>query len=157
MRERSNSVLSRVPRDLLVVGVVVLASSASFGVGMLAERERAGSNGGGKETGVGNGFLIEDISSSTAPALPASVASAVSYPKAPKSPKVVAPSIPVVPAGTVVAPVEGKYVASKNGTKYYLPGCSGAKRIKEENKVWFVTADDARKAGLSPASNCPGV
>ncbi|MBU4480337.1 hypothetical protein KKG48_02760, partial [Patescibacteria group bacterium] len=33
----------------------------------------------------------------------------------------------------------GKYVASKSGTKYHLPWCSGAQRIKEENKVWFDT------------------
>jgi hypothetical protein len=26
----------------------------------------------------------------------------------------------------------GQFVASKNGTKYYLPTCSGANRISEE-------------------------
>src|SRR3989338_2151067 len=29
------------------------------------------------------------------------------------------------------------YVASKNGTAYYLPSCSGTGRIKEENMVLF--------------------
>lgn len=54
---------------------------------------------------------------------------------------------------TGVAPV----VASKNGTKYYFPWCSGVDKIKLENKVIFATEDNARKAGLTPASNCPGL
>jgi hypothetical protein len=49
---------------------------------------------------------------------------------------------------------EGKYVASKNGSKYYLPECSGVKRIKEENKIWFDTIKEAEKEGYEPAKNC---
>ena len=52
---------------------------------------------------------------------------------------------------------EGGYVASKSGTKYHLPWCSGAKRIKEENKVFFKTKEEAEKAGYTPASNCKGI
>jgi hypothetical protein len=52
---------------------------------------------------------------------------------------------------------EGGYVASKNGGKYHLPWCSGALRIKEENKVWFKTKEEAEKAGYTPASNCKGI
>lgn len=52
---------------------------------------------------------------------------------------------------------EGGYVASKSGTKYHLPWCSGAKRIKEENKVFFKTKGEAEAAGYSPASNCKGI
>lgn len=51
----------------------------------------------------------------------------------------------------------GGYVASKNGTKYHLPWCSGAKRIKEENKVWFKTKAEAEAAGYTPAANCKGI
>ena len=29
------------------------------------------------------------------------------------------------------------FVASKNGTKYHYPWCSGAQSIKEENKIYF--------------------
>ena len=58
-------------------------------------------------------------------------------------------------AGTRV--LVGKYVASKNGTKYYLPNCSGAKRISETNKVWFATAAVAVAEGYTPAANCPGL
>lgn len=49
------------------------------------------------------------------------------------------------------------FVASKNGTKYYLPGCSGASRIKEENKVWFESTTEAENAGFTPAANCSGL
>lgn len=49
------------------------------------------------------------------------------------------------------------FVASISGTKYHLPTCSGAKRIKEENKIWFSTKEDAELSGYDPAGNCPGI
>ncbi len=49
------------------------------------------------------------------------------------------------------------YVASKTGTKYHLPWCAGAQRIKDENKVWFATKEDAEAAGYTPAANCKGI
>lgn len=62
------------------------------------------------------------------------------------------------PAATApTAAGEGAYVASKSGTKYYLPSCSGASRIKEENKVWFATLAQAEAAGYTAAANCPGL
>ncbi|MFA5998134.1 MAG: hypothetical protein WC814_01990 [Candidatus Paceibacterota bacterium] len=50
----------------------------------------------------------------------------------------------------------GPIVASKSGTKYYLPGCAGAERISEANKVWFASAAAAAAAGYAPAVNCKG-
>lgn len=55
-------------------------------------------------------------------------------------------------SGTATA--TGDIVASKNGTKYYKTTCSGAKRIKEENKVYFQTVDDAVMAGYGEAKGC---
>lgn len=60
-------------------------------------------------------------------------------------------------AETTGISTEGAYVASKGGTKYHLPWCSGAQRIKEENKVWFSTKAEAEAAGYSPAANCKGI
>ncbi len=61
-------------------------------------------------------------------------------------------------AGQVLgASAKGAYVASKNGTKYYLPNCSGVNRIKEENRIWFATVEQAKARGLTPAANCPGI
>ena len=53
--------------------------------------------------------------------------------------------------------VSGEVVASKSGTKYYYPWCTGVSKIKEENKVWFKSIEDARLTGLTPASNCIGL
>ncbi|PIR58099.1 MAG: hypothetical protein COU71_00495 [Parcubacteria group bacterium CG10_big_fil_rev_8_21_14_0_10_38_31] len=51
----------------------------------------------------------------------------------------------------------GVIVASKNGTKYHFPWCSGAIRIKDENKIWFGSESEAKSAGYGPASNCKGL
>jgi len=51
----------------------------------------------------------------------------------------------------------GSVVASKNGAKYHFPWCSGAVRIKDENKIWFDNVEEAKKAGYEPASNCKGL
>lgn len=48
-------------------------------------------------------------------------------------------------------------VGSKSGTKYHLPDCSGAKRIKPENLITFESIDAAKAAGYTPAANCPGL
>lgn len=54
--------------------------------------------------------------------------------------------------GTVV---QGQnFVASKNGSRYYPVDCKSSSRIKPENKIYFNTADDAQRAGLSLASGC---
>jgi Metal binding domain of Ada len=52
---------------------------------------------------------------------------------------------------------KGMYVGSRSGTTYHLPWCSGAKRILEENKVWFQTKEEAETSGYKPASNCKGI
>lgn len=64
---------------------------------------------------------------------------------------------PDATVGTTNAPKPGAFVASKNGTKYYLPSCSGANRIKEENKIFFASAQEAKESGYEPAANCPGL
>lgn len=136
--------LSRLPDGVLTVAVVVLASAASFGLGMLAGR------GMGEDQGP---IQIEDVSSLPAAAVAAPVAhvsSGTSHSESISAPAASTPTTPV-PATT------GKYVASKNGTKYYLPTCGTVKRINEENKVWFQTKEQAEAAGFAPAANCPGL
>lgn len=49
------------------------------------------------------------------------------------------------------------FVASKNGTKYYFPWCGGVEKIKEENKIWFASKEEAAKKGYEPAKNCKGL
>lgn len=52
---------------------------------------------------------------------------------------------------------EKQIVASKNGEVYHYVWCSGAKRIKEENKIYFNSKEEAEKAGYRAAKNCPGL
>jgi len=119
---------SRTPADLLVILILILSLTAAFGLGFLTAREMGQGSGGDK-------VWIEELEAKSE-GLPAAVGAA---PKAEAS-----------DAG-------GKYVASKTGTKYHLPTCSGAKRINEENKVWFSSTEEAKAAGYTPATNCPGL
>ena len=48
----------------------------------------------------------------------------------------------------------GQVVVSKNGQRYHFAHCSGAKQIKEENKVYFSTPEAAEAAGFTLAANC---
>lgn len=53
--------------------------------------------------------------------------------------------------------IGGLYVASRSGSAYYYPWCSGASRILPQNRVWFATTEAAAKAGYAPAKNCKGL
>ena len=69
-------------------------------------------------------------------------------------------SVPVPTPATSAQPVKiksmlaqiGGLVASKNGETYYLTTCKN--NIKEENKIYFQTEEDAKKAGFRQAKNC---
>ncbi len=73
------------------------------------------------------------------------------------------PSLRVSPqtqtaAVSAVATKQGEeVVASKNGSVYHFPWCAGAQKMKEENKVKYASATEAKAAGLRPAANCPGL
>lgn len=65
-----------------------------------------------------------------------------------------------VQAAAVALPLSeegGQYVASKNGSSYHLPWCSGAKSISDKNKVYFASEEEAVAAGYKPAKNCKGL
>ena len=57
---------------------------------------------------------------------------------------------PSIPAG-------GYLVASKTGTTYYFPWCSGAARISSASQIWFPSEAAAQKAGYRAAKNCKGL
>lgn len=50
--------------------------------------------------------------------------------------------------------VDIQYVASVSSDKYHNLSCDYAKNIKEENKLYYETEEEARKAGKSPCSVC---
>lgn len=55
------------------------------------------------------------------------------------------------------APVTGRLVASKSGSRYHLLDCPSASQIKESNKVYFASEAEAQAAGYTKAANCPGL
>ena len=139
MRERGNRLVAGIPKDLLIALLVLSASTASFGLGVLSGRDM---NSKGRE----DSFHIETTSTTTGALLGASALIATQQ---------------TLPATSVRQPnapaTSGAYVASKTGTKYYLPTCSGAKRIKDSNRVWFSSKADAQASGRTAASHCPGL
>jgi Metal binding domain of Ada len=51
----------------------------------------------------------------------------------------------------------GYVVASRSGSVYYLPWCSGAEKMAEGNQVWFPSEAAAQKAGYTPSKSCKGL
>ena len=109
-REKCKSFVARAPRDVFIIGILILASSFSFGLGYLA----------GVYAGQGSTVSLN-----------------------------ASPLVETTSARQVVA--------SKSGTKYYLPECPGVERISEANKVWFASPAAAAAAGYAPATNCKGL
>jgi len=54
-------------------------------------------------------------------------------------------------ADTRMTPGSGEYVASVNSNLFHHVSCAAAKSIKEENQIWFTSAEQARQAGYSPS------
>ncbi len=61
------------------------------------------------------------------------------------------------PINSNTGDVLGGVVASKNGSKYHFPWCSGAQRIADENLLTFNSIKEAQTAGYTPAANCKGL
>ncbi len=131
IRERGKELLGRIPPSFLTVAILVLSCTASFWLGILAGKDM-------KTTGQQDQLWVEERGGEVLGAAALTGA------------------IPVATAPQTGTPGVG-FVASKSGKKYYLPTCSGVSRIKEENRVWFATKEDAESAGLTPATNCPGL
>lgn len=46
------------------------------------------------------------------------------------------------------------FVSSTNSDKYHFITCSGAKRIKPQNRIYFSSIQEAENRGYTPAKNC---
>lgn len=115
-------------KDFFIILVIILSSLASFGLGRLSKIEESKMP-----------ITIENPASNSASVIMAgSPVGELSLPEA------------KIQTG-------GGYVASKNGTKYYLPWCGGAQKISQKNKITFVSKEEAEKAGYQPATNCKGI
>lgn len=52
---------------------------------------------------------------------------------------------------------EVEVIASKKGSVYHFPWCSGTITIKEENKIYFKNKEEAIFSGLRLAKNCEDI
>ena len=119
--------------ELFLAAVTILVAAVSFGLGRLSalKSEKFPIQFIGSQNQAGAG-VVPLLSGETA--------------KSDKSSKT-SPT----PAG------EKLYVGSKNGEVYHFPWCSGAQRMKEANKIFFSSREEAEKAGYRPAANCEGL
>ena len=46
------------------------------------------------------------------------------------------------------------FFASSKGSKYYSLGCSAGKSLKQENRIYFATREEAEGAGYELSSSC---
>ncbi len=60
----------------------------------------------------------------------------------------------VLDAFAIAKDEEKNFFASKRGKKYYPLGCSAGKTIKEQNRIYFKTGEEAESAGYSLSSSC---
>lgn len=125
---------AQISLEALYGAVLITASVLCFSLGVLAGQDIASS----PERA---GFAVIDAS---APQKGFANGQGSSFGSVPEQP------LPSIPEG-------GQYVASKNGEAYYLPWCSGVSRIKEENKVWFGSKEEAEARGYRPAKTCKGM
>ena len=56
--------------------------------------------------------------------------------------------------GNSSEPETWTFAGSKTGKTYYSKGCTGLNRIKPENRVYFITAQDAETAGYHISATC---
>lgn len=142
MWERIPEILhSRKSRDVALVLVVIVSGALSFGLGRLSSPQAATAS-----------VALCDVAPNSDALQAKNVSNEAIVGKVePSAGASQATQVPQHDSG------QGSYVGSKNGTTYHLPWCSGAKRMKEENKVWFATKADAEAAGYHAAANCKGI
>lgn len=131
------------PKDIFIVLLIILTAVGGFFLGRLSVLDR--DRGGGiRVTGaIPVGSLETTTSEIPAQTIPLAAVQAANN----------GSSIPSLPT----TPPQGLYVGSKNGKTYHLPWCTGAKRIKDANKIWFASKEEAEQKGYSPATNCKGI
>ncbi len=119
-----NCLESEKGKDVLIVIIVILVGLGSFELGRLSKEDSSG------------GVKIEYTDPNTTQT--ANVVSAVEYSNT-----------------TQNSNSTGKnFFASSRGSKYYSTSCSAGKTIKQENRVYFATGEEAEQAGYILSSAC---
>lgn len=129
-----------------ILGVIFLASMACFllSIGFYAGYMRSQSLDNREE---GIIFIPEG-----SPTLPCE-----HYPNIPKVTEkhdVVSDKTPVTPSSVPSQSKNMPFVASQKGKSYYPIACNGARRIKEENRVYFTSTSEAEQRGYTLSKTC---
>ena len=118
-------------KGILSILVIILVALGSFGLGRLSRDQ------------VGPGIAVQEYNL-------ANVINAVENTNTNSTKQNI-----IKPTETTKSISAGKsFFASSRGSKYYSIGCSGGKTLKEENKVWFSTKQEAENAGYELSSTC---
>ena len=126
MKKIKHFIDSNKGKDILTVFIVILVGLGSFELGRLSQENNSNS-------------LKIDFKGSE---LAQSASKPENLSSAPISPK------------TVQNSSSGDYFGSTKGSKYYRKSCIAGKNIKEENRIYFPSADAAEKAGYQLSSSC---
>ena len=119
-------------KDILIVLIVILVGIASFELGRLSKENAS------------NGLKIED-SGQEANVIASGVNS---------SNRTNSRTNPNLGVDLNTNSSGKSFFASKKGKKYYSVDCSAGKTIKETNKIYFSTREEAESAGYELSSAC---
>ncbi len=119
-------------KDILIVIIVILVGLSSFELGRLSK--------GGESSGITIEYTDQAGNQS------ASVISALEHSNILQNDKM---------SKNNNSTSAGKnFFASSKGSKYYSLGCSAGKSLKQENRIYFATKEEAEKAGYELSSSC---
>ncbi len=133
-------------RDIYAIFIIIFVSFCSYYIGrisvVITDKNPVIIEKLSPETPVEQGAAEVNIDKNTGQNMPAVIMTGTSSQEQANTPKTSA---------------KGLYVGSKNGTKYHLESCPGAKQIALANQIWFASKAEAERAGYSPAGNCSGI
>jgi len=121
----TNWIESEQGKDILTVIIVILVGLGSFELGRLSK--------GNDSSGIRVEYPSENII---------------------QGEKIISTINPQTNMTATVNFLGKKFFASSRGTKYYSIGCSAGKTIKQENRVYFMTKEEAEGAGYELSNSC---
>ena len=128
MKKIKHFIESEKGKDIIVVLIVIMVGLGSFELGRLSkENDLQGIKIEYSDPNLANG--ITQTSNAISSAKVASLASSSNS-------------------------TEKSFFASSRGSKYYTISCSAGKTIKQENRIWFTTGEEAERAGYTLSNSC---
>lgn len=146
MQKIKQFVTSEQGKNILIVLIVILVGTGSFQLGRLS---KSGDSSSGVKIEYPNGELapIQD-----AQVQPANALNALSATES------ISNITRTAPSSNFTAPTKKtssqNFFASSRGKKYYPVGCSAGKSLKQENRIYFGTREEAEKAGYTLSASC---